>query len=76
MSLGHLVAGGELCLVSPYIGWSCFLWSKKKERDLASLRAKGTQLVAHDLACHYSSAPATIPIQQILTKQNTDADAL
>lgn len=65
MSLGHLVAGGNSVRFPPYVGWSCFLPSKKKERGLTRLRAKGTHLVAHDLACHYPSAPAPIPKQQI-----------
>ena len=70
MSLGHLGEGGNTGPFLPYVGWSCFLPSKKKERGLTRLRAKGTHLVAHDLACHNPSAPAPIPKQQIPHQTN------
>lgn len=74
VSLGHLVAGLPLVVVC---GWgsaqfyplycSCFYSSSMKNQPtprrhlLTRLEAKGAHLVAHDLACHYPSAPAANP---------------
>lgn len=50
----------------PYVGGSYFL----KELGLTRPRAKGTHLVAHDLACHNPSSPALILKQQIPHRTN------
>lgn len=73
MSLGHLVAGGKLWSVSHLrrlVLFSPQQKKKKQQRHLTRLRAKGTHLVAHDLACHYPSAPALILKQQIPHQTN------
>lgn len=55
----------------PYVVWSCFFSpAEEKQRHLTRLRAKGTHLVAHDLACHYPSAPAPLLKQQIPHQTN------
>lgn len=73
MSLGQ--GGGRL---RSHGGWSSLLLpkKKKKQRCLIRLRAKGTHMVAHDLACHSPSTPTQSLNNQFLSKGITASGAL